>query len=62
MTPGWTSYHNRLQYRIYDITQLIQKENQIEIMVGNGWYKGIFGFILTPNLYGDRTVPLRNSI
>ena len=25
-----------------------------EIMVGNGWYKGIFGFMLTPNIYGDR--------
>lgn len=54
MTPGWTSYHHRLQYQIYDITEMIREENEIEIMVGNGWYKGIFGFMLTPNIYGDR--------
>lgn len=54
MTPGWTSYHHRLQYQIYDITEMIREENEIGIMVGNGWYKGIFGFMLTPNIYGDR--------
>lgn len=54
MTPGWTSYYHRLQYQIYDITEMIREENEIEIMVGNGWYKGIFGFMLTPNIYGDR--------
>ncbi|BFK20313.1 alpha-L-rhamnosidase [Mediterraneibacter glycyrrhizinilyticus] len=54
MTPGWTSYHHRLQYQIYDITEMLREENEIEIMVGNGWYKGIFGFMLTPNIYGDR--------
>lgn len=54
MTPGWTSYHHRLQYQIYDITEMIREENEIEIMVGNGWYKGIFGFMPTPNIYGDR--------
>lgn len=54
MTPGWTSYHHRLQYQVYDITEMLRKENEIEIMVGNGWYKGIFGFMLIPNIYGDR--------
>lgn len=54
MAPGWTSYHNRLQYQIYDITAMLQKENRIELMVGNGWYKGIFGFMLDKNIYGDR--------
>ena len=54
MTPGWTSYHHRLQYQIYDITQMLQEENEIEMIIGNGWYKGIFGFMLTPNIYGDR--------
>ena len=54
MTPGWTSYHHRLQYQIYDITEMLREENKVEITVGNGWYKGIFGFMLTPNIYGDR--------
>lgn len=30
----------------------------IEITVGNGWYKGIFGFTCTPNQYGDRVALL----
>lgn len=54
MTPGWTSYHHRLQYQIYDITGMLREENEIEMIVGNGWYKGIMGFMLTPNIYGDR--------
>lgn len=54
MTPGWTSYHHRLQYQVYDITEMFREENEIEIMVGNGWYKGILGFYCQPNQYGDR--------
>ncbi|WP_394924530.1 glycoside hydrolase family 78 protein [uncultured Robinsoniella sp.] len=54
MTPGWTSYHHRLQYQIYDITGMLREENEIEMIVGNGWYKGIMGFMLTPNIYGNR--------
>lgn len=56
MTPGWTSYHHRLQYQIYDASDLFcSRENLIEITVGNGWYKGIMGFALQSNIYGDRT-------
>lgn len=55
MTPGWTSYHHRLQYQIYDVTeQLKPGENLLEMTVGNGWYKGIFGFQCQANIYGDR--------
>lgn len=53
MTPGWTSYHNRLQYQTYDVTALLNDNNKIEMTVGNGWYKGILGFTLEPNRYGD---------
>lgn len=55
MTPGWTSYANRLQYQIYDVTkQLKNGENLLEMTVGNGWYKGCLGFMCIPNNYGDR--------
>lgn len=58
--PGWTNYKKRLQYQTYDVTDLLigGGEAAIEIMVGNGWYKGIFGFTCTPNRYGDRTALL----
>ena len=54
MAPGWTSYHNRLQYQIYDVTEQLAAENEIAITVGNGWYKGIFGFTCEPNRYGTQ--------
>lgn len=58
MTPGWTSYHKRLEYQYYDITGLVEKENEITLTVGNGWYKGILGFDCRPCRYGDRTAVL----
>lgn len=54
MAPGWTSYHNRLQYQIYDVTEQLVEENKIAITVGNGWYKGILGFYCQPNQYGTQ--------
>lgn len=54
MAPGWTSYHHRLQYQVYDVTGQLSRENRIEITVGNGWYKGILGFYCQPDQYGDR--------
>lgn len=54
MAPGWTSYHNRLQYQIYGVTEQLAAENEIAITVGNGWYKGILGFYCQPNQYGTQ--------
>ena len=39
MAPGWTSYHNRLQVQSYDVTELLQKEeNNITIELAQGWF------------------------
>ncbi len=39
LAPGWTSYHKRLQYQEYDVTDLLTDgKNKIEVTVGNGWY------------------------
>lgn len=54
MCPGWTDYHKRLQYQYYDITDALYQENQLEMMVGNGWYKGILSFDCKPDRYGNR--------
>ncbi|MFP7493902.1 glycoside hydrolase family 78 protein [Terribacillus saccharophilus] len=56
--PGWTNYNKRLQYQTYTADQLLDGQNEIQITVGNGWYKGILGFTCTPNHYGDRTAAL----
>ena len=55
LAPGWTSYQQRLQYQTYDITALLQTENQLAVTVGNGWYKGILGFYGQGSHYGSRT-------
>lgn len=58
--PGWTNYRKRLQYQTYDVTEMLKKGHRhtLEIMVGNGWYKGIFGFTCTPNHYGEQVAVL----
>lgn len=56
--PGWTNYRKRLQYQTYVADGMLDRNNKIEITVGNGWYKGILGFMCTPNIYGDRVAVL----
>jgi alpha-L-rhamnosidase len=52
--PGWTSYHKRIQYQTYDVTSLLQKEkNAIGVILGDGWYRGDFGWRVKRNNYGD---------
>ncbi len=59
MAPGWTSYHHHLCYQTYDVTALLrQGENVIGAHLGAGWYKGMMGFILERNNYGDKTALL----
>lgn len=42
--PGFTSYYNRIQYQVYDITKLIQTgENVWAVVLGDGWWRGIVG-------------------
>jgi alpha-L-rhamnosidase len=55
-TPGWTSYNKRLQYQVYDVTGLLQQgPNTAGVMMGDGWYRGRFGFGKERrNFYGTR--------
>ena len=38
LAPGWTAYEKRLQYQTYDITALLQEENDLQVTVGKGWF------------------------
>ena len=54
-TPGYTSYHRRLQYQTYTITALLQEdENAIGVILGDGWYRGKLGGFSQRNTYGER--------
>lgn len=39
LTPGWTEYHHRLQVQRYDITDLLEEDNTLDLTVANGWYR-----------------------
>ena len=40
MTPGWTNYKKRLQYFEYDLSELVEEENELVVSLGCGWYTG----------------------
>ena len=53
LTPGWTSYKKRLQYQVYDVTNLLQKgNNAVGVAVGNGWYRGYLAWQNNKNVFG----------
>ena len=55
LAPGWTAYQHRLRYQTYDVTALVSPgENRLEVLLGNGWYRGRLGFHEQRALYGDR--------
>lgn len=43
-TPGFTSYNKRIQYQAYDVTDMLQANNAIGAIVGDGWYRGRLGW------------------
>ncbi len=54
-TPGWTSYHKRIQYQVYDITQqLRQGHNTVGMVLGDGWYRGVLKWRNQRNHYGEK--------
>jgi len=62
-TPGWTSYDTRLHYQTYDITtQLVQKQNAIGIVLGDGWFRGNLGWVDKRNNWGDKLVAIAQII
>jgi alpha-L-rhamnosidase len=55
LAPGWTSYQHRLRYQVHDVTALVRAgENVLEVLLGNGWYRGRLGWAGRRALYGDR--------
>jgi alpha-L-rhamnosidase len=55
LAPGWTSYTQRLRYQTYDVTDLLREGgNVLEVLLGNGWYRGRLGWDGRHAHYGDR--------
>ena len=55
LAPGWTAYQHRLRYQTYDVTPLVRSgSNDLDVLLGNGWFRGRLGFRGQRGLYGDR--------
>ncbi len=45
LTPGWTSYHHRLRYASFDVTDLVRSgDNAIGVWLADGWWRGRLAF------------------
>lgn len=55
LVPFFNDYNLWIQYQTYDVTAMINSGgNAVGVMLGNGWYKGRFGYIdKLDDLYGD---------
>jgi alpha-L-rhamnosidase len=56
LTPGWTSYRERLSYQTYDVSSLLREgENVIDIWLGDGWMRSQMGWRANPvfNTWGS---------
>ncbi|MDX9811474.1 MAG: family 78 glycoside hydrolase catalytic domain [Bacteroidales bacterium] len=55
LTPGWTSYSKRLQYQVYDVTEMLAGgRNAIGAVLGDGWYRGSLAWEDNWAIYGKR--------
>lgn len=44
LTPYSNDYNRWVQYQTYDVTEDVKDGGTLSILLGNGWYKGRFGF------------------
>ena len=54
LAPGSYNYDKRLAYQTYDVTDLIKEgENEVQVILGDGWYRSVSGVDGNRNLYGE---------
>lgn len=55
LAPGYNDYNHWLQVQTYEVTELLSEQNTLSFILGEGWYKGNFGFGGgKSNNYGDK--------
>lgn len=54
LTPYYSNYHDEVQYLTFDITHMLEDENELRVALGNGWYKGRFGLAGMAENFGSR--------
>ncbi|MBQ8093219.1 MAG: family 78 glycoside hydrolase catalytic domain [Clostridia bacterium] len=54
LAPGFTSYHHQIQYQTYDVTALLQAENELSTVVTGGWAVGSYTYFRRNRIYAPR--------
>jgi alpha-L-rhamnosidase len=63
LDPGWTNFHQTIQYQAYDVTHLVTKDNAIAVILGTGWFSGYVGYAKHFSYYGrDQSLLLQLHI
>lgn len=44
LTPYCNNYDQWIQYQTYDVTEQMKAGGELSVLLGDGWYKGRFGF------------------
>ena len=57
LLPGFCNYDSWIQYQTYELA-LTPGVNRLEIVLGDGWYKGWYGLRQKSENYGDRLAAL----
>lgn len=53
LLPGFHDYDSWIQYQTFEL-DLKTGENKVEVLLGDGWYKGQFGISKKEENYGDK--------
>ncbi|MGI6052474.1 MAG: family 78 glycoside hydrolase catalytic domain [Bilifractor sp.] len=51
LTPGCNDYDAWIEYQTYEIPALDAGKHELAVIMGNGWYKGRFGFVAKDHGY-----------
>jgi alpha-L-rhamnosidase len=56
LTPGTANYKFEIPYQTYDVSNYVKTgENEIHIILGDGWYRSTSGVDGDRNLFGEKT-------
>lgn len=54
LAPGTDDYAYRLQYQVYDVSEYLKEgNNRIDVVIGDGWYRGNNGIDGHNHLFGN---------
>ena len=54
LAPFLNDYYAHVQYCTYDVTASLRAENEITVLLGNGWFKGRFGCSGLSGFFGKK--------